>query len=60
MHAQFNGNENISTFTPVHLEKNIARLNHRLLDSLVVECWLRVREVRVQSPVKDSDIPKTL
>ena len=40
--------------------QNITPKIYRLLDSLVVECWLRVREVRVQSPVKDRVIPKTL
>ena len=36
-------------------------LKHRLLGSLVVECWHRgCRRSRVQSPVKDRVIPKTL
>ena len=33
---------------------------YRLLDSLVIECWHRVREVPGLSPVKDRVIPKTL
>ena len=37
---------------------SISCLFHRLLDSLVVECWLRVREVVGQGPHHTKDVIK--
>ena len=43
--------ESISYISTGFFKRNITYVGYRLLDSLVVECWHRVREVRYRAPV---------